>query len=118
MSELHQSRFLFSKKMGERLALGGVAIGTTAIIGLSGMVSAAPKTGTPPNVVVCQSQYMKYGFKNRGECISWWNQHHGGFGYGGNHGQGHGRGNHGNHHHHGFFSSFGDWFGHFFGHHH
>jgi hypothetical protein len=74
----------------KRLALAFAGASTVAIIGSAGIVAANPVGGqtlTIPNKDACKTQWKHFGFKNQGQCVSFWNkhQHHG-------HGHGHGYG--------------------------
>ncbi|HKU18916.1 MAG TPA: hypothetical protein VJP80_06620 [Candidatus Saccharimonadales bacterium] len=75
----------------KRLALAFAGASTVAIIGSAGVVAANPVGGqtlTIPNKDACKTQWHHFGFKNQGQCVSYWNKHHhhgngGGHGYGG-----------------------------------
>jgi hypothetical protein len=84
-----------------KLLLGFVGIAVTTIMSTAGLASAQeirdPSLPNPSSKAAC-AQFAQYGFKNRGQCVSWWEHHHNpgrghghGHGYGG--GQGYGGGN-------------------------
>jgi hypothetical protein len=70
-----------------KLVLGFVGIAATTIIGTAG-IAAAQQTRdlnmpNPPSKAAC-AEFSTYGFKNRGQCVSWWEHHNNpGHGYGG-----------------------------------
>ena len=72
-----------------KLVLGFVGIAATTVIGTAGIAAAqqtrTPGAPNPPSKAACVD-YAKYGFKNRGQCVSWWELHNNpghGYGYGG-----------------------------------
>jgi hypothetical protein len=70
-----------------KLVLGFVGIAATTIIGTAGIAAAQqtnnPGPLNPPSKAAC-ANFAKYGFKNRGQCVSWWELHHNpAHGYGG-----------------------------------
>lgn len=77
----------FTKTLGNKIVLGGAAAAITAIVSVGGLsfASALSNNAVPPNENACIQHYNDYHFKNRGQCVDWWNQHHGGYGYGGSH---------------------------------
>jgi hypothetical protein len=106
----------------QRLLFGGLAVMAATVVATSGVASAKQLKNTgddpmsgPSNVQLCKDHYADFGFKNRGQCISWWNHHHGGHGYGNDNGNGHKNGHHKHHHHHFHFHfDFGHWWHKFF----
>lgn len=75
------------KAKTNKLLLGFVGIAATTVIGTAGLAAAQqtknPNAPNPPSKAACVD-YAEYGFKNRGQCVSWWNQHNNpGHGYGG-----------------------------------
>jgi len=89
------------KAKANKLVLGFVGIAATTIIGTAGVAAAQqtrdPNMPNPPSKAAC-ANFAQYGFKNHGQCVSWWEKHNNpghGHGYGGangNPGQGHGYG--------------------------
>lgn len=79
----HQSSV--TKATGNKLVLGGIAAAIIAIMSVGGVsfASAFSSSSVPPNENSCMQHYKDYHFKNSGQCIDWWNQHHSGYGYGG-----------------------------------
>jgi len=81
------------KAKTNKLVLGFVGIAATTVIGTAGLAAAQqtrnPNAPNPPSKAACVN-YAQYGFKNRGQCVSWWERHnnpghgHGYGGYGGN----------------------------------
>lgn len=70
-----------------KLVLGFVGIAATTVIGTAGIAAAqrtnSPSALSPPSKAACVN-YAKYGFKNRGQCVSWWELHNNpAHGYGG-----------------------------------
>ncbi len=93
------TKFLTTKKtIGNKLILGFVGIAATTVIGTAGLAAAQqtrdPNAPNPPSKAAC-ADFAAFGFKNHGQCVSWWEQHNNpGHGYGGN-GNGNGNGGHG-----------------------
>src|SRR5882757_1591965 len=70
-----------------KLVLGFVGIAATTIMGTAGIAAAQqtrnPNAPNPPSKAAC-ADFAKYGFKNHGQCVSWWETHNNpGHGYGG-----------------------------------
>lgn len=70
-----------------KLVVGFVGIAATTIIGTAGLAAAQqprdPSAPNPPSKAACVN-FAQYGFKNHGQCVSWWEQHNNpGHGYGG-----------------------------------
>lgn len=82
-----------NKVRANKLILGFVGIAATTIIGTAGIAAAQPTklpdTPNPPSKAAC-ANFALYGFKNRGQCVSWWEHHNnpgngnGGYGNGNN----------------------------------
>lgn len=78
----------FTKKFRtNKLVLGFVGIAATTVIGTAGVAAAQQMGGTggltPPSKAACSS-FAKYGFANKGQCVSWWELHNNpASGYGG-----------------------------------
>ncbi len=71
-----------------KLVLGFVGIAATTVIGTAGIAAARPDRDpgapNPPSKAAC-ADFAKYGFKNHGQCVSWWETHNNpghGYGYG------------------------------------
>lgn len=94
-----QQLVTLGKLFGARLVLGGSVLVAATMIATAGTAAAqAPDpsiTSGPANVTMCKNDFRHFDFDNIGQCVSWWNHHHGGHGYGNGHGHGH-------HHHHRF----------------
>src|SRR6185437_941804 len=76
-----------SKRHINKLVLGFVGIAATTVIGTAGIAAARPdrdpNAPNPPSKAAC-ANFAQYGFKNRGQCVSWWELHNNpGHGYGG-----------------------------------
>lgn len=70
-----------------KLVLGFVGIAATTVISTAGIAAAQqtrePNAPNPPSKAACADS-AKYGFSNRGQCVSWWQHHNSpGHGYGG-----------------------------------
>ena len=80
--------FLATKRVKtNKLVLGFVGIAASTVIGTAGMAAAqqttAPSVLSPPSKAACVN-FAQFGFKNHGQCVSWWNQHNNpAHGYGG-----------------------------------
>lgn len=81
---------LKTKVRVNKLVLGFVGIAATTVIGTAGMAAAqetnAPNALNPPSKAAC-ANFAQYGFRNHGQCVSWWEHHHNpahGYGGGGN----------------------------------
>jgi len=103
--------------LSNKLLFGGLAAAITAIISMGGMSVASAATSNsssfPPNEVACSLHFKDYHFKSVQQCQNWWNQQHGGSGYGGNGGHGNGHHHfrfHFHFHFHPHFGSFGRYF--------
>ncbi|HEY4161033.1 MAG TPA: hypothetical protein VGM08_03145 [Candidatus Saccharimonadales bacterium] len=76
------------KAKTNKLVLGFVGIAATTIIGTAGVAAAQqtkdPNMPNPPSKAAC-ANFAQYGFKNHGQCVSWWETHN-------NPGQGQGQG--------------------------
>lgn len=95
-----------------KLVLGFIGAITVAVVGSAGVAAAQSmndnnmdhNSGDMHGIVAfCKDKYKDLGFKNVGQCVSFFVHHKGhGYGYGGN-----GHHHHHHHHHNGFF---GWWF--------
>lgn len=86
------------KKMSlaKKLTLGFAGLTTAAVVGTAGVAAAqsSDNTGSLPTSKADCARWNDFGFKNRGQCVKWWNQQqHGGNGYGNGNGNGNGQGN-------------------------
>ncbi len=77
-----------NKRPINKLVLGFVGLAATTVIGTAGVAAAQPtrdpNAPNPPSKAAC-ANYAQYGFKNHGQCVSWWETHNNpGHGYGGN----------------------------------
>jgi hypothetical protein len=110
MEQESNPKFSLAKIIGNKLVLGGMAAAITAMISVGGIsfASALSSSSIPPNENACMQHYGEYHFKGRQQCIDWWNQHHGGSGYGGS-APVHPTPPHG-HHFHFHFGSFGNFY--------
>lgn len=76
------------KAKTNKLVLGFVGIAATTVIGTAGLAAAAqparnPNAPNPPSKAACVN-FAQYGFKNHGQCVSWWEKHNNpAHGYGG-----------------------------------
>ena len=73
-----------------KLLLGCAGVSAAAVVGTAGIAAASPDqhpTQFPVSKADCV-HWKAFGFKNKGQCISWWE--HNGLG----HGYGYGNGNH------------------------
>jgi hypothetical protein len=90
------ARIPFSKK----LMFGAASAATVAIVGTAGIAAAAQGSDPKPTSKADCVHFSDFGFKNRGQCVSWVEHHvlgHGyGHGYGDNSKEG-GDGNNDNH---------------------
>lgn len=95
-----------------KIATSITGLALIASLGMSGMASAdrdgsSNSMQLPANITQCKHQYRQFGFRNQGQCVSYYNMHKSGYGYGYG-------GNRGNHHHFSFGNFFKN-FSHFFG---
>jgi hypothetical protein len=109
---LIKSQALTTKRfIGSKLVLGGIVVAASAIVGTAGMAAAQQTNNESFNqnkVALCKKEFRKLGFKNVGQCVSFFSHGHG---YGGDGDHDHDDHGHGNqHHHHGFFGSFENFF--------
>jgi hypothetical protein len=68
----------------KRLVMGILGASTVAIIGSAGMAAAATGQSVQPpaSKADCKMHWQALGFKNQGQCISWWEHNVAGHGYG------------------------------------
>lgn len=86
----HNNTLTTNKRSMNKLVLGFVGIAATTVIGTAGIAAAAQQTRdqnapNPPSKAAC-ANFAQYGFRNHGQCVSWWETHNNpghGYGYGG-----------------------------------
>jgi len=87
---------IINKLNTSKLVLGFVGIAATTIIGTAGIAAAQTKEPNMPNPLSKAAcvDFAHLGFKNRGQCVSWWEHHHNpGRDHDGDHGHGYGGNN-------------------------
>jgi hypothetical protein len=75
--------------VGNKLAVGGIVIAISSIVGSAGIAAAAPASGHAPSMPANVAACKKLSPEKVGPCVAAFARHHGGHGYGGN-----GNGNH------------------------
>ncbi|HVU59697.1 MAG TPA: hypothetical protein VHC98_02565 [Candidatus Saccharimonadales bacterium] len=68
----------------KRVALGVAGAAAVAVVGSAGIAAAQTPGSVPQHKTDCM-HWKTYKFKNKGQCVSWWEHNamgHGGHGYG------------------------------------
>jgi hypothetical protein len=70
--------------VAKRVAFGVAGVAAVAVIGSAGIAAAQTPGSMPQHKTDC-AHWQSYHFKNKGQCVAWWEHNvagHGGHGYG------------------------------------